>query len=243
LTNSIISTRAITINASSAEVWKVLSQLGADRSGFFAYTFLEELLGYHTQKQSSNEEFSLDTNRIIPTSVQNNQYSFPVIMAKKDEYVVLKGWGAFVLNKINDSQTRLIIRTYELKTNTQYNEFFNQVFAPFHYMMEKRMMLGIQAKAQKNSNIKNYFLYDMIWFFGIIFTAMGMLFLVFLRKSIVLILMLIICSNLWIYGLLIFDPLSYASLYICLFVYLNLIIFSVLSVKSQKKEYFERAKS
>ena len=42
----ISSTRAVTINAPASEVWKWLTQLGADRGGFFSYSFIEKALGY-----------------------------------------------------------------------------------------------------------------------------------------------------------------------------------------------------
>jgi hypothetical protein len=44
----ISSTRVIVINAPASEVWKWLIQLGADRGGFFSYTFIEKALGYET---------------------------------------------------------------------------------------------------------------------------------------------------------------------------------------------------
>ena len=42
----ICSTRAISIDVQISEVWKWLIQLGADRGGFFCYTFIEKALEY-----------------------------------------------------------------------------------------------------------------------------------------------------------------------------------------------------
>lgn len=41
----LLSTRAITINASAAEIWPWLLQLGQGRGGMYSYTWLENLFG------------------------------------------------------------------------------------------------------------------------------------------------------------------------------------------------------
>ena len=52
-TQTIISTRAITINNAKTNTWQWLIQLGADRNGFYSYQFIEEALGYKTKNNTS----------------------------------------------------------------------------------------------------------------------------------------------------------------------------------------------
>ena len=54
-TLTITATRAILINAPKSEVWQWLIQLGADRGGFYSYTFIEEAMGYKTRPQTLTE--------------------------------------------------------------------------------------------------------------------------------------------------------------------------------------------
>ncbi len=80
----IISTRAININAPISELWTILTQLGADRAGFFAYTFLEEILGFKTisEKDLNKKVFSMAVGRVVPTTInKNDKYSFPVVLS------------------------------------------------------------------------------------------------------------------------------------------------------------------
>lgn len=207
---SIASTRAIEINASRQEVWNLLVLLGADRSGFYAYTFLEELLGYQTKKQNkSDKNLTLTLNRIIPTSIpRNTKYSFPVINVKQNEYFVLQGWGTFLLKNINENKTRFIIRTHSRNISSIRNKIFN----PLHYIMERRMMLGLKAKAEHNN--QNLVLYDIAYLFGILFSAIAILILIFTRKSILSISLAVIYSNIWLYLLLIFNPFAFYSLFL-----------------------------
>jgi hypothetical protein len=117
----ITSTRAISINASKADVWKWLIQLGADRGGFYSYSFIENALGYKTRHQDFiRPEFKdIAVGNIIRGSIDEKSsiipYNFRVLYVKPNETFTVDKWGIFLLNSVNSSQTRLIIRTQEVK--------------------------------------------------------------------------------------------------------------------------------
>ena len=157
-TLKIISTRAITINAPKAEVWKWLIQLGADRNGFYSYTFLEELMGYKTRPHEMHQaEFSdIKVGNIIRGSMDEKSslipYNFTVLYVRPEETFVLRGWGTFLLKEVTPQQTRLIIRTQEVEASNLTLKIAHYVIIPLHYIMERRTLLGIKAQVEANKN-------------------------------------------------------------------------------------------
>jgi len=65
---------------------------------------------------------------------------------------VLGGWGAFVLEP-KDGYTRLIVRTRgNGKPNVALAPFGLLVLEPAHFIMERRMLLGIKERAERMSS-------------------------------------------------------------------------------------------
>jgi hypothetical protein len=69
---------------------------------------------------------------------------------------VLKPWGAFVLRPIDERTTRLIIRSQgdyspDLKNAVLNFLLWRVVFEPAHFIMERKMLLGIKERAEKLS--------------------------------------------------------------------------------------------
>ena len=114
----ISSTRSITINAPISEVWDWVIQLGADRGGFYSYWFIERPLGYkYREKNRVEAEFKdMEVGRVIKASIDPSmsfiEYNFPVIAVDPGKSFVLKNWGCFLLNAIDSTRTRLIVRTH-----------------------------------------------------------------------------------------------------------------------------------
>jgi hypothetical protein len=147
-------THAITINAPSGDVWPWLVQMGQNRGGFYSYTWLENLAGCHMR----------NANEIVPAwqelNVGDNVWLHPkappteVVAVEPGRAIVLKGWGAFVLHPIDESTTRLIIRSQGNYDPDLKNAVFNfllwrVVFEPAHFIMERKMLLGIKERAEK----------------------------------------------------------------------------------------------
>ena len=145
---------AITINAPAADVWPWLVQMGQNRGGFYSYTWLENLVGCHMH----------NANQIVPEwqelKVGDSVWLHPkappaeVAAIEPGHAIVLKGWGAFILQKIDERTTRLIIRSQgdydpDLRNAVLNFLLWRVVFEPAHFIMERKMLLGIKARAEK----------------------------------------------------------------------------------------------
>src|SRR3974390_2068621 len=53
---AIITTRAVSIDASANEVWRWLVQIGQDRGGMYSYDWLENLVGLHIHSANETRE-------------------------------------------------------------------------------------------------------------------------------------------------------------------------------------------
>ena len=147
-------THAITINAPAADIWPWLLQMGQDRGGFYSYTWLENLAGCHMH--NADEVVPEWQELKVGDSVWLHPKAPPTKVAaiEPGRAIVLKGWGAFVLKSIDEKTTRLIIRSqgdYEpdLKNPVLNFLLWRIVFEPAHFIMERKMLLGIKERAEK----------------------------------------------------------------------------------------------
>jgi hypothetical protein len=219
----IISTRAITINTPISEVWKWLVQLGADRGGFFSYSFIEKALGYERRNGDIEPEFQdMKVGRIIPASLDESKslikYNFPVIAVEPGQSFVLKGWGAFVLKKINSKQTRLIVRTLGWELPNLKNIVGDFIWTPLHYIMERRMLMGFKAQAEAGAGVRLSSTSDNLWLLGVFLSGIGIAIMAFIGRDIQCTLLSAVYGIIWLWPLLIFDPRPKYSLILLLVV-------------------------
>jgi hypothetical protein len=147
-------THAITINAPAADVWPWLAQMGQNRGGFYSYTWLENLVGC---KMRNADEIVPEWQELkVGDKVWLHPKAPPAQVASIDpeHAIVLRRWGAFVLQPIDEKRTRLIIRSqgdYEPNLGNPVLNFFlwRVVFEPAHFIMERKMLLGIKERAEK----------------------------------------------------------------------------------------------
>jgi uncharacterized protein YndB with AHSA1/START domain len=158
LAERITSTRAVTINAPVEEVWKWLVQIGQDRAGFYSYDVLERLVlaDIHNVDRIVPEWQELeagDTVRLASKRVYGDVPLLRVLAIEPCRYLVLERWGAFILRRIDDHTTRMIFRSHaeERSLLRRFADFL--FFDPVHFMMERRMMLGIKERAEKRSGV------------------------------------------------------------------------------------------
>lgn len=147
-------THAITINAPATDVWPWLVQMGQDRGGFYSYTWLENLVGCHMR--NADEVVREWQELKVGDSVWLHPKAPPTKVAAVEpgRAIVLKGWGAFVLKPIDEKTTRLIIRSQgdydpDLKNPVLNFLLWRVVFEPAHFIMERKMLLGIKERAEK----------------------------------------------------------------------------------------------
>lgn len=88
--------------------------------------------------------------------------------------LVLKGWGAFVLHPIDGQRTRLIIRTSG-STKGLWKILDHLILQPVHFIMERRLLLGIKEQAEAGGGVQIPSAADLAWFLLMVAAGMGIL--------------------------------------------------------------------
>lgn len=149
-------TRAITIHAPPKEVWPWLIQLGADRGGFYSYTWLEGLIGCNLQNAEQIEPALQglkvgDTVRMCPEgsgppvayTVARMDTNKALVLGVKEENRWLYTWS-LVLDPVFDDGTRLVVRT-----RTAEEPGWQKAIELGVFVMERGMMLGIKQRTER----------------------------------------------------------------------------------------------
>jgi hypothetical protein len=156
-----VSTRAITIHAPAATVWAWLVQTGQNRGGgWHSYDWLENLFAadMHEVDRIDPQWQQLrvgDAMYFHAAGATNPVMVAPVTLIERERALVLGAGWSFVLQPIDETTTRLIVR-YPMRPN----EFINPVlsfgvFEPAHFVMESGMMLGIKRRAERDPQLRN----------------------------------------------------------------------------------------
>jgi hypothetical protein len=155
-------TRAITIRASSDQVWPWIAQLGQGRGGFYSYDFLENVVGCDIHS----------ADRIVPEwqDVQvRDQVKFApevglvVALVERGRSLVLRGgipigntappydftW-AFTLRDDPDETTRLLVRERYAYTRPWARLLVEPVEA-VSLLMSQKMLRGIRDRAERTA--------------------------------------------------------------------------------------------
>ncbi|MFX0577888.1 SRPBCC family protein [Nocardia nepalensis] len=151
----IVATRSITINAAPERIWPWLVQMGPGRGGAYTYDWIENLLGLdmHSadtilpqfQNLSVGDTFALgDTGPRMRVAVLEPEHA--LVFASEDGHWV---W-AFGLYP-SDEGTRLVSRNrIALPDATVPMRVFNRlIMEPGSWVMERKMLLGIKQRAER----------------------------------------------------------------------------------------------
>lgn len=143
---AIASTRAVTIDAPVEAVWPWLAQLGQDRGGFYSYEWLENLAGCRMRNASRvHDEWQ---HRDVGDQILLHwAHGAPVALFEPGRMLALQGWGAFVLEPIDDRRTRLIARSRTARGVVA--AFYASLVELPHFVMERKMLLGIKSRAEE----------------------------------------------------------------------------------------------
>jgi hypothetical protein len=150
----------ITIDAPPSQVWPWLAQIGQDRAGFYSYDWLERLFladvrnadRIHPEWQTLHAgERVYATQPGYMGGVFGQRPGWIVDLVEPERALVLRYWGAFVLEPLPGGRTRLLIRsTISNRRIPVWGAALN--FAAFelpHFIMQRRMMLGIKQRAER----------------------------------------------------------------------------------------------
>jgi hypothetical protein len=167
------STHAITIHATPERIWPWLMQIGQDRSGFYSYTPLENLIGcqmpkverivpqWPARKVGETVWFATpkhyDGQAKMIAAVVEPERAF-VMVSAPDWQRIQAGqpgqegsWG-FTLEPTGNGETRLIARGRGAFAQTFRSRVTNLFFwEPAHFIMERRMLLTIKRLAESSS--------------------------------------------------------------------------------------------
>jgi len=136
---------AVTIDAPVEEVWPWLAQIGQDRGGFYSYKWLENLAGCEmTNADRIHPEWQ---HRELGETVHLHPAGgLRVSVFEPGRALGLERWGTFVLEPLGESRTRLIARG-EVPRGVGAVAYGLLMEMP-HFLMERRMLLGIKERAE-----------------------------------------------------------------------------------------------
>ena len=202
------STRAVAINAPKPEVWKWINSLGADRAGFFSYEFIETALGYEGEAPGgAHLEFKeFKAGDVVRGSVDPSKsaivFEFPVLYVDPGNAFVLENWGTFQLREINERRTRLVVRTRGFERAAPWLSIADYIISPLHFLMERRMLIGIKDRVEHGRDGELSPLSDLAWFLGVFMSMAGILIIIFTARGIAALIIPLILGVLWLFTLL-----------------------------------------
>lgn len=154
-------THGVTIDAPPEDVWPWLAQIGQDRAGFYSYEWLERLFLVDIRNAEALRpewtsrkvgDFVRATQPDYLGGALGSQLGWYVTEVQPNRALVLHYWGAFVLLPEGPHRTRFIVRSTmsdpEIPTWGAALAF--TLFELPHFIMERRMLLGIKERAERS---------------------------------------------------------------------------------------------
>jgi len=166
-------THAVNVQAPPEAVWPWIAQIGQDRSGFYSYTFLENLAGcqmpsvhrivpeWQNRAGGDTVWFAAPTRyggnaRMVATIVEPQR---SLTLATPADWKRFQSgdegqdttW-TFALVPKPGGMTRLIARTRAVAYPTLATRVLNYIFwEPAHFLMERKMLLTIASLAERHT--------------------------------------------------------------------------------------------
>src|SRR5690349_8862029 len=147
---------AVTIDAPVEYVWPWLLQMGKGRGGLYSYDWLDRWFGYLDRPSADRvlPEFQhLDVGDVIPIG---RGFGFPVCAMTRNRTLLLAAdaeemrWTwQFLLEPIDSEHTRLISRNRASASRALATDVFMALLEPAAFIMTRRMLLGIKARAER----------------------------------------------------------------------------------------------
>ncbi len=155
-------TLAVTIAARPEHIWPWLLQMGYRRGGLYSYDWLDRLFGY-LDRPSATEilpEFQhLNVGDEIPVGRAGG---FPIKAVEPGRALVLAGEGdgfawvwQFGLHSIDAGHTTLVSRNAVRTPRSAGSWLFMRVIEPAAFLMTRRMLLGLKARAEALANAQH----------------------------------------------------------------------------------------
>jgi hypothetical protein len=160
-------TRVITIHMPAVDVWPWLAQLGQDRGGFYSFDLLENLVGCEMPtedvRRPERQQWTIGDRLWMYPANKAGGAGFATLRVYEPGRVL--GFGtrqfgtslnepengswSFELVPIGASSTRLFVRGRGAPHRSLWGKVFDHaIFEPMHFVMEKRMLLGLRDVAE-----------------------------------------------------------------------------------------------
>lgn len=170
-------TRAITIHAPIDRVWPWVAQIGQDRGGFYSFDLLENLVGCEMPTtdglRPDRQAWQLgDRMWMYPPEkaggvgfatlrvyIPERALGFATHMTGTPIQAPEDGSWSFVLEPVDATTTRFIARGRGIARHSLLGLAFDQaIFEPIHFVMEQRMLIGLQqvAEGQDRHRLANH---------------------------------------------------------------------------------------
>ena len=165
-------TYGVTIDASPADVWPWLAQLGYGRAGFYSYDRLERRIGLdiHSVELIVPELQGLKVGDAVPFGA----FEIPVAGLEPQRLLLLEasddgseesiGSGSFCFQLLDDAEgdTRLVVRgrarfrDWDIESASRSTAGLRQLpmilgFEPGSFVLFRRMLLGIKERAERTA--------------------------------------------------------------------------------------------
>ena len=154
---------AVTISAPASAVWPWLMQMGQDRGGFYSYSWLERVVGddIHNAERIVPEWQHREVGDLVRAAqpgylsrLLGDEPGWRITALEDGHFMVLEGWGAFIVEPVGNRTTRLLVRTRGDATPTPMATVVSPisllVFEPAHFIMQRAMLLGIKERAEQS---------------------------------------------------------------------------------------------
>jgi hypothetical protein len=152
---------AVTVRAPADSVWPWIVQIGQDRGGFYSYDKLERLVGDRIRNADRvHPEWQQRQVGDLVRAVQpdylggrlGSEIGWRVAQIEPGRAMVLENWGAFVVRPVDDRTSRVHVRMrgdgHPSVLGVALGPASLLVFEPAHFIMERRMLLGIRDRAE-----------------------------------------------------------------------------------------------
>ena len=151
---TLVSTRAVTVSAATADVWPWLAQLGQGRGGFYSHDWIENLIGLriHSSDRVLTEHQDVEVGDRIALAPDGS--GLDVERVEPGRLLILRepsgGWTwTFLLTPLG-RHTRLIVRNrWTTAGGSPWFRAYMALIDPAAFIMERKMLLGIRERAER----------------------------------------------------------------------------------------------
>lgn len=148
-------TLAVAVDAPPEHIWPWLVQMGYRRGGLYSYDWLDRLFGYLDRPSADRVIPAFQHLKVGDEIPIGRGQGFPVTALDPHRALVLSGKGTdfewvwqFGLYRIDDRHTRLVSRNSVKTPRTIGSWLFMRVIEPAAFLMTRRMLIGIKARAE-----------------------------------------------------------------------------------------------